>query len=212
MAGRTENWASFLEKNNTIPFMEGKSTYSEDEILEGCRKNDRHFQEVFYKKHFDMMFGLCKSRIRDGEEAMLVVNDAFLKAFKNIGQYSHKGSVGAWLRRILFNAIADYYRKIKPTHMAEELVEKVNKVLVLNGQALNDLYFEDLVRLIEEMPNTTREVFTLFAVDGYTHADIAEKLGIPEGSSKWQLHQARKLLKAKLERLDRSDQKLKLRT
>ena len=185
--------------------------YSEEEILEGCRRNDRQFQEVFYKQHFDMMYGLCNSRIRDNEEAMLVVNDAFLRAFRKIDLYRKKGSIGAWLRRILFNAIADYYRKAKPPSAEAELLEKASKVLVLNGTAVTDLYYDDLVKLINELPPTTGKVFTLYAIDGYSHADIAEILGIAEGSSKWQLHQARKILKTKLSHYELSDKKLKLK-
>ncbi|TVR81740.1 MAG: RNA polymerase sigma factor [Saprospirales bacterium] len=190
--------------------MKDNSTISEEELLEGCRKNKRDLQEVFYKRHFDMMYGIAKSRIHDPEEAMMVVNNAFLRAFKKIDLYHAYGSLGAWLRRLLFNAIADYYRSRSNGKKSSEVVEHVNQRLILNPQALSDLYYKDLIDMVRQLPDITRDVFTLFAIEGFSHSDIAELLDIPEGSSKWQLHQARKILKAKLAQRDEMDRKLKI--
>nr|MBS0038202.1 RNA polymerase sigma factor [Saprospiraceae bacterium] len=192
--------------------MDSKSNLSEEELLEGCRKNDRALQEQFYKLHFDALYGICLSRIKDKEEAMLVVNNAFLRVFKKIELYNGSGSLGAWMRRILFNAISDYYRSLNYTKNSSQAIENINRVLVLKSTALSDLYYEDIIQLVNQLPETTREVFTLFAIDGYPHSDIAEILNIPEGSSKWQLHQARKILKAKLLQSNAIQPRLNLKT
>lgn len=157
-----------------------------------------------------MMYGIAKSRINDPEEAMMVVNNAFLRAFKKIELYRAYGSLGAWLRRLLFNAIADYYRSRSNGKESPETVENIGKRLIMNSPALSDLYYKDLIDIVRQLPDLTRDVFTLFAIEGFSHSDIAEMLDIPEGSSKWQLHQARKILKAKLAQRDEMDRKLKV--
>lgn len=169
-----------------------------EKLLEGCRKNDRQYQEIFYKKYFDRLFPLCLSRIKDQEEAMLVVNNAFLKAFKNIHQYSATGSLESWLRRILFNSIMDYFRKNKKHNGHADIMDKVGQLIPIASTANTDLYYSDLLDIISQLPLLSKEVFNLFAIEGYSHQDISEMLQIPEGTSKWHLHQARKLLKAKL--------------
>ena len=190
--------------------MKDHSTITEEELLDGCRENKRDLQEIFYKRHFDMMYGIAKSRINDPEEAMMVVNNAFLRAFKKIELYRAYGSLGAWLRRLLFNAIADYYRSRSNGKESPETVENIGKRLIMNSPALSDLYYKDLIDIVRQLPDLTRDVFTLFAIEGFSHSDIAEMLDIPEGSSKWQLHQARKILKAKLAQRDEMDRKLKV--
>jgi len=178
--------------------MEKPENISEEKLLEGCRKNDRAYQEVFYKKYFDVLYPLCLSRINDQEEAMLVVNNAFLKAFKNIHQYSASGALESWLRRILFNSVMDYYRKNKKHNGHADIMEKVGHLIPIASTANTDLYYSDLLDMVSQLPILSREVFNLFAIEGYSHQDISEMLQIPEGTSKWHLHQARKLLKAKL--------------
>ena len=192
--------------------MDSKTPLSERELLEGCRQNNRAIQEQFYKLHFNAMYGICLSRIKDKEEAMLVVNNAFLRIFKKIDLYSGSGSLEAWMRRILFNAISDYYRSPNYTQNSSQFIENLNRVLVLNSTALSHLYYDDLIHLVNQLPETTKEVFTLFAIEGYAHSDIAEILNIPEGSSKWQLHQARKILKAKLLQSKAMQPRLKLKS
>lgn len=190
--------------------MKKSDNISEEKLLEGCRKNDRKYQEIFYKKYFDLLYPLCLSRIHDSQETMLVVNNTFLKAFKNIHQYNGTGSLESWLRRILFNSVMDYFRKNKKHNGHSDIMEKVGQVIPIASTAQSDLYYADLLEMINQLPVLSKEVFHLFAIEGYSHQDIADMLQIPEGTSKWHLHQARKILKAKLTKNGHSVKVLKV--
>lgn len=193
--------------------MKGHEAISEEELIKGCRENNRQYQEVLYKRHFDMMYRISRNKIKDPEESMLVVNNAFLRAFKKMDLFQSTGSLGAWLRRILFNAIADYYRDSRRKNgKVIDIMEKVQAVFTTHSSAISELYYEDLIKMINILPASTKEVFTLFAIEGFSHKEIAEKLNIPEGSSKWQLHQARKILKAELIKTAHLEQKLKVKS
>ena len=119
---------------------------------------------------------------------MLILNDGFLKVFQNIEKFAEKGSFEGWIRRICFRCLADHFRREK-SYVQFLVFEDFDKSEHKN--ALNDIYYEELIQLIDELPSTTAKVFRLYAIDGFKHREIAELLKISEGTSKWHLSEAR---------------------
>jgi RNA polymerase sigma factor (sigma-70 family) len=115
-----------------------------------------------------------------------------LRVFTKLHTFSFSGSLEGWIRRLVFHSLSDHYRKqSKPVHFLD--VE--DRDAPTREIALSNLYLEDILKLVEMLPDATRQVFYLYAIEGYTHAEIAEKVNISEGTSKWHLSAARKRLK-----------------
>lgn len=165
---------------------------SEQTLVAGCIDNKRAYQEILYKQYFPTMMRMCLRYTQDEDKAMQIVNNGFLKVFQKIGQYSGKGSLEGWIRRIVFHALSDYFKKENRQIKFLELADR-DDVSIQEG--LSNLLLEDLFKLIDLLPNATRDVFYLYAVEGYTHREIAAEKNISEGTSKWHLNAARKQLK-----------------
>lgn len=166
--------------------------YSEKELVEGCVNNDRYFQELLFRKFFPTMMRMCMRYAKDENIAMEIVNIGMLRVFKKLHTFSFNGSLEGWIRRLVFHALSDYYKKhSKPVHFLE-LADRDEPV---QPESLHKLYLEDILNLVELLPDATREVFHLYAIEGYTHVEISEKIKISVGTSKWHLSTARKRLK-----------------
>lgn len=155
-------------------------------------ENDRAWQERFYKRFFPAMMSMCLRRTNDKAEAMSIVNDGFLRVFKKIHLYSFKGSLEGWVRRLVWHSLADHFRgQSKSLHFLvfEERDE------VATSDPAQKLYFDDLIKMVDQLPDATGEVFRLYAIEGYSHKEIGMRLGISDGTSKWHLSNARKKLK-----------------
>lgn len=135
---------------------------------------------------------MCMRYTSAKDTAMLIVNDGFLKVFQNIDSYQGKGSFEGWIRRICFRCLSDHFRKEK-TYLQFLVFEDYDKHDKTN--ALDDMYYEELMQLIDMLPSTTSKVFRLYAIDGFKHREIAELLHISEGTSKWHLSEARSKMK-----------------
>ena len=142
------------------------------------------------------MMGMCL-RYADGqEEAMTIVNNGFLRVFKKIHLYSFKGPLEGWVRRLVWHSLADYYRE-RSKYLRFLVFEE--RDAPLNSSPAQDLYAEDILKMVGRLPPATQEVFRLYAIEGYTHAEIGQKMGISDGTSKWHLSNARQKLKRMLE-------------
>ena len=165
---------------------------SDQELVTGCRKNDRRSQEALYRRYFARMMRMVMRYANDQDTAMDILNNGFLRVFKKIDKYEGKGSLEGWIRRLIFHAISDYFRGEKcPIHFLE--LEEWSGTQ--RSKALDELYFEDLLKLVKLLPDSTRKVFHLYAIEGFSHREIAEKMKISEGTSKWHLSEARKRLR-----------------
>ncbi len=134
------------------------------------------------------MMSMCMRYTSCKDTAMLILNDGFLKVFQNIEKFANKGSFEGWIRRICFRCLSDHFRKEK-SYVQFLVFEDFDKSEQTN--ALNDIYYEELIQLVDQLPSTTAKVFRLYAIDGYKHREIAEQLNISEGTSKWHLSEAR---------------------
>ncbi len=161
------------------------------ELINGCIKNSRQHQEALYRKYFQKMYGLCIRHTRDEHIAMSVVNDGFMKVFKNINKYKHKGVLEAWIRRIMYNSVNDHYRKKLNKQKYTEIDDTG-----INPYIYEKLNYEDLLELINLLTPATKQVFILYAIEGYKHREIAEELDISISTSKWHVSNAREKLKS----------------
>jgi len=167
-------------------------TYTERELVDGCVNNDRQCQEVLYRRYFESMMRMCMRYTRDRDLAMEIVNTGFLRVFKKIHTFGFKGSLEGWIRKLVFHSLSDHFKKKDKKVYFMEVDDRDAPV---SETALNKLYLEDILKLVDQLPDATRDVFVLYAIDGYTHVEIGKMLGISEGTSKWHLSTARKKLK-----------------
>ena len=166
------------------------------ELISGCSAKNRLAQKYLYKRLYSSMFGVAMRYSKDEDMAANIMNTAFLKVFKKIDSFNGEGHFEAWVRRIIVNTALDEIRKNKKhnNHLQIEEIQEPS----LQDSILDKLKAEDLLKAIQQLPNTTRTVFNLYHIEGYKHHEIAVKLQIPEGTSKWHLSQGRKTLKKKL--------------
>ncbi len=169
-------------------------------LIEGCVSNDRRCQEALYRQYFPAMLRMCLRYTSDREEALTIINDAFLRAYKKMHTFGFKGSFEGWLRRLVFHSLSDHFRR-KTDGVRFFRLEDWDQPR--RSDALARLFLEDLLQLIEEVPPASQQVFRLYAIEGLSHREIAERLGISEGTSKWHLAQARKLLQRFLQESER---------
>lgn len=170
---------------------------NEAELISACRQGSVRAQKLLYERFAGLMLTVCLRYLRqraDAEEAMLT---GFVKVFRALEQYRHEGSFEGWIRRIMVNEALGQLRRKEPLHLAID--DMVTDVPSTQATAESDLAAADLMQLLSELPAGYRTVFNLYAIEGYTHPEIGEMLGISEGTSKSQLSKARAMLQRRLE-------------
>jgi RNA polymerase sigma factor (sigma-70 family) len=168
-----------------------------NEIIAGCKKNDRKAQERLYRSFFESMMNLCIRYTKDEDDAKLVLNTGFLKVFKNIDKYdSQKAALYTWIRTIVVNSCLDHIKSKQNTITANELQDK--DVIYVEAEVNTKVDATEILHLIKKLPASTQAVFNLYIIEGYSHKEIAGLLKISEGTSKWHLSEARKNLKNQL--------------
>lgn len=172
---------------------------TEEELVKGCIANDRYCQEQLYRKFFPEMMAMCLRRTNDEEEAMSIVNNGFLRVFKKIHLYSFKGSLEGWVRRLIWHSLADYFRE-RQKYLRFLVFEE--RDAPHDSHPAYQLFAEDILKMVDALPPASAEVFRLYAIEGYTHTEIGEQLGISSGTSKWHLSVARQKLRQMIEELE----------
>lgn len=168
------------------------------EIIEACKRNERSAQKLIYENFFGSMHVVCMRYIKKEEETQEVLNDGFISLFMNISQYKGDGNFEGWVRRIIVNKAIDHIRSNKKYKETLIYIDEYQDEPV-RIDAETDLYdIKELYKLIHNLPEVYRIVFNLYAIDGFSHKEIAEKIGISEGTSRWYLSESRKMLKEKL--------------
>jgi RNA polymerase sigma factor (sigma-70 family) len=176
----------------------GTRTFTEQELVEGCIRNDRRAQEAFYRRFFPEMRRMCLRYTREEDIAIEIVNNGFLRVFKKLHTFAFKGSLEGWVRRLVYHSVADYFRD-NARYMHFLVLEDHDKPVPENSHEV--FYEEDILNVVRSLPPVSQEVFRLFAIEGFSHAEIAANLQISEGTSKWHLSTARQKLREHLENL-----------
>ena len=165
---------------------------NEAELIKGCIRRERAAQKHLYEAFSSKMYALCCRYVKDSMEAEDVLVTAFTKILERIEQYKGEGSFEGWIRRVVVNEALTYLRRNRSMYIETEL-EAADRDP--DYQQLSDhLEAEDLINMIRELPSGYRIVFNLYAIDGYSHKEIAEQLNISENTSKSQLSRARTFL------------------
>lgn len=162
-------------------------------VLDGCINNDRRAQELLYKQFYGPMVALCIRYTRNEEDAIEVLHNGFLKVYKHIGSYDPgKASLYTWIKTIMVNSAIDFIRSRQKFKNNVELKEMHESGI--DNEAIHRMSATELLALIRQLPQATQTVFNLYVVEGYNHREIAELLGISDGTSKWHLSEARRQL------------------
>jgi RNA polymerase sigma factor (sigma-70 family) len=169
------------------------------ELITGCARNERSAQEKMYRLFYGRMMSVVRRYIDHPEQAEEVLNNGFLRAFQKVDQYNFQGSFEGWLRKIVFHAVSDYVKQNVKYNDNIVLIEKDDYV---NKDHAERMYYNQLLELVQSLPDATRAVFNMYVMDGFTHKEIGKTLGISEGTSKWHLSEGRRLLKGKIEKLE----------
>ena len=172
-----------------------KKNISDSELVEGCIRAERTYQELLYRRYSSKMYGVCIGYAKDRADAKDILQDGFVKVFTNIHKYKGEGSFEGWIRRIIVNTAIDHYRRTTKEAMHMNAVDiEYAKDIQVEVSVLQQMCAKDIMNLVHQLPNGARLIFNLYVVEGYTHQEIAEKLNINQGTSKSQFARAKKLL------------------
>lgn len=164
-------------------------------LIKKCQKQDIEAQEQLYKLFSSRLFAVCLKYSSSYQQAEDNLQDSFLMIFKKIDQYKDKGSFEGWMKRVVINTSLQKYRKqtlfeiVREDHLREPEIEVDEE----------EFSVDYLLKIIQELPDRYRQVFNLYALDGYSHKEISEFLNISTGTSKSNLARARVILKEKIE-------------
>jgi RNA polymerase sigma factor (sigma-70 family) len=165
-------------------------------IINGCIRQDRSSQYMLYKEFYSYGMAICRRYSLNDYDAADVLNDGFLKVFTHIEKYDPEKPFKSWIGRIITNTAIDHYRmNLKfSDHDDVDIHENIGNAAVVYDQ----LAYKDLLALVQSLSPAYRTVFNLYAIDGYSHDEIAELLKISVGTSKSNLFKARQKLQEKL--------------
>jgi RNA polymerase sigma-70 factor (ECF subfamily) len=164
----------------------------DNDLLKGCLDGDRKYQRGLYQKYSPKMYAVCLRYCNSSDDAQDVLQDGFVKVFRNLDKFRHEGSFEGWLRRIFVNTAIEHYRKKSNTYSISENVEL--SVPDESVTAYDKLTERDLMAVIAKLSPGYKAVFNMYVIEGYSHKEIASILGISEGTSKSQLARAKHLL------------------
>lgn len=161
-------------------------------LINGCLNNDRDSQRLLYKHYFGYAMSICIRYSQNYDQACEILNDGFMKVFTHIKKYDQSKSFEGWLKRIMINTAIDHYRKNKKFYNHDDVAEQG---VIQKAQVIDQLSYEELLKIVQLLSPAYRTVFSLFVIDGYSHEEIAKKLGISVGASKSNLSKARNNLR-----------------
>ena len=174
---------------------------NDSSLVKKCIEGDQRAQRMLFEKFAPKMLGVCMRYAKNTEQAEDVLQDGFVKVFTKLSHYKGDGSFEGWIRRVIVNTALDQIRK-NTKFQDNVALDDVEYKLELKGNVLETLAAEELMVLINDMPTGYKVVFNMFAIEGYSHKEIAKELNVSENTSKSQYSRARAYLKNKLEEID----------
>ena len=166
----------------------------EHRLIQGCKAEERIWQELLYKRYSARMMALCLRYSKSREEAEDILQDGFVKVFTSIRQFQELGSLEGWIKKIMVNtALGNYRKNAKKYHADTDILD-----LQIEDQGSHNILGEinksDMLQLIQKLPPGYQMVFNMYAIEGYSHKEIGEQIGISESTSKSQLSRAKQVL------------------
>jgi RNA polymerase sigma-70 factor (ECF subfamily) len=170
-------------------------------IVEKCKKGDGKAQHMLYQFYSSSMYGVCLRYFPNADIAKDILQEGFVKVFDSIRSFRFDGSLEGWIRRIMVNTALEYHRKSKT-----DIEVDINEAVPLHGSDEGvGADYQLLLSIVSDLPNQYRLVFNLYAIEGYSHAEIGKKLGISESTSKSNYSRAKNILREKLVRIRKLD-------
>ncbi len=200
-----------MQGNYKIKYIE-KLVEVTAEIVKACLRDDRRAIKLLYMYCFKRLMPVCFRYHLNEEDARAALNMGFMKILKGLEAIDEEFNFNAWSKRIMINSLIDEYRRNKKhrEHLQYRETEReleVNVDSVVNS-ADSNFGYNTIMKMVENLPPISAKVFSLYVVDGYNHKEIGELLGISEGTSKWHLSTARKILRDKLEKIETGHKKM----
>lgn len=173
-----------------------------DALLVACLRHERVAQEALYQHFAPRLLGVCLRYARSRAHADDLLQETFLRVFDRLSQFRREGSFDGWMRRVAVTTCLDHYRADAQRWLRTTELEHAATLSVEDADALTTLSQHDLLRLISTLPDGYRIVLNLYCLEGYSHREIGERLGIDERTSSSQLTKARRLLAERLRRAE----------
>jgi len=171
------------------------------DMLDGSLANKRKAQEMLFRSFYGFAMNVALRYSRDEMDAADIVSHAFIKIFKSLHSFDNtRGSLHAWIKKIVVNEGLDHFKS--RSRFSESLELETVPEPEINNSVLEQMGADEIMEMVKQLPPATHAVFILYAVEGYNHREIGEKLNISEGTSKWHLSEARKALQQKLQHLN----------
>ena len=167
-----------------------------DDIVKGCIHAKRESQKAFYKLFYGFAIGICTRYCSSNDDAMEVVNDGFVKIFRELPHFSprydnYEASLKGWMRSILVNTAIDHFRKNNKNYFTTEITDTTVEISEAEQTALDKMSYNEIMGMVQRLSPVYRTVFNLFVIEGYKHEEIAQLLNISSGTSKSNLAKAR---------------------
>ena len=172
----------------------------EQQLIKGCINRNRLAQRELYEKYSRRMFAVCLRYVNDKETAKDLLQDGFVKVFTCLDSYSGIGSFEGWMRKIFVNCALEYLRKSDVLKESSDL-DNLPELPQPESSVISNMSAAELLNIIKQLPAGFRTVFNLFAIEGYSHKEIGEMLGITESTSRSQYTRARQLLQKQITNL-----------
>lgn len=180
--------------------MNTKSTQTETTLVTNCINGNRKCQKALYDQYSPKLFALCLRYTKCQMDAEDVLQEGFIKVFNNLHKFKGEGSFEGWMRRIFVNTAIEFLRNKKTAVVGCEYVEDILHDNQPGG--LDNLYVQDIAKSTTTLSPGYQTVFNLYAIEGYSHREIAKKLGITESTSKSQYSRAKALLRGIVHRME----------
>jgi RNA polymerase sigma-70 factor (ECF subfamily) len=186
---------------NMIPSKNLTSTNESKEslLIAACLRDERWAQKELYESYYSKLLAVCIRYSNNYEDARDILNEGFVKVFRYLERYQVGTSLESWMKRIMINTSIDFYRK-EIRHRSED-IETAQYKVVDDKDVISNFTAQEILKSIQKLPPAYRAVFNLYAIEGYSHKEVAESLGITESTSRSNLVKARTKLKALLEEL-----------
>jgi len=168
-----------------------------ENIVKGCLDNDKVAQKKLYNHYSKRMFAICLRFAKNHSEAEDILQDGFIKVFRNLNSFRNDGKLDAWVRRIMVNTAINSYKRKMPNFKDIDF-DRFDNSFTCNESIVETMSREELLCLVQELPTGYKKVFNLNAIEGYTHKEIGEMLNISINTSKSQLARARQSLQKKI--------------
>jgi len=167
--------------------------FEERDLIKACVRKERWAQQLLYEEYYGKMMGVCLRYANHETDALDILHEGFIKVFNHIARYEPGTSLNAWIRRIMVNTAIDYYRKV--IRRRTEDIEQANQVSSYEADAISQCSEKEILEAVQRLTPAYRTVFNLYVIEGYSHREIADMMGITESTSRSNLVKARIKLK-----------------